>query len=184
MTSDDFARVQLAHYQALALPVGEREEFLREFFPSEPLLREEVLDLLKYSSAAGDFLDTPLIARFALPEASAFATLRIGPYELVKELGRGGTASVHLARRADDLYQKEVAVKILNRLSHGRDAFRRFASEIQMLASLEHPYVVRLLDAGTTGEAVAYIVTELIEGRHIATTFARVSRFLPRCACF
>jgi len=167
MTPEDLARVQSAHTEALKLRPPAREEFVNQFFHAEPELKQEVLDLLSYADAAGEFLSTPVIHRFFPLDSDESRPLRVGPYELIRELGRGGEASVHLARRADDLFEKQVAVKILNSISLGREPFRRFQREIQILASLEHPYIVRLLDAGTAGDAIAYIVTEYIDGQHI-----------------
>jgi tetratricopeptide (TPR) repeat protein/tRNA A-37 threonylcarbamoyl transferase component Bud32 len=167
MTPDDLARVQSAHTAALQVPPPDRAALLNELFPREPALRQEVLDLLRYSDAADGFLRTPFIDRFLPADDGDLRPRRAGPYELIRELGHGGEASVYLGRRADDLFEKQVAVKILNRLSLGRDSFRRFQSEIQILASLDNPYIVHLLDAGTTSDAVAYIVTEFVDGQHI-----------------
>jgi serine/threonine protein kinase len=167
MTPADGDRIKWAHREALCLPVEEREAFLAQIFPQRPELKAEVLDLLHYSDSAAGFLQTPVIERLFGAGAEEPRPLRVGPYELLGELGRGGDASVHLARRADDLFEQQVAVKILNRFHFGHEPFRRFQREIQVLASLQHPYIVRLLDAGTAGEAIAYIVTEYVEGKHI-----------------
>jgi tetratricopeptide (TPR) repeat protein len=167
MTPDDLARVQSAYVAAVKLPLPDREALLSEIFPREPELRHEVREFLQYSDAADGFLDEPLINRFVPEDDGDRRPRRVGPYELIRELGHGGDASVHLGRRADDLFEKQVAVKILNRLSLGRDSFRRFQSEIQILASLDNPFIVHLLDAGTTSDAVAYIVTEFVDGQQI-----------------
>src|ERR1051326_5693849 len=164
MTPEDLERVKAAHAEALTLPQDERDQFLLKSFPDEPHLRAEVLRLLAWHDAAGEFLKTPLMNRVLGLSAQDLKTRRVGPYELIRELGHGGSASVYLARRADHLFEKQVAIKILNRLSHSEEAFLRFQREAQILARLEHPYIVRMLDAGTTGEALAYIVTEFIEG--------------------
>jgi len=167
MKTEDLARVASAHSEALALPAARREDFLAARFPDEPELLSEVRELLQCSEAAGDFMKTPLIHRFLEPDARGRNPVRIGPYRLTREIGQGGSSSVYLARRDDDLFEQEVAIKILNRLSHSNDAFLRLQREIQVLASLQHPYIVRLLDAGVTGEAVAYIVTEYLDGKHV-----------------
>jgi len=92
---------------------------------------------------------------------------RIGPYRVVREIGRGGMGSVYLAARADDAYQKLVAVKIIRRGLDTDDIIRRFRSERQIQATLDHPNITRLLDAGTTDDGLPYFVMEYIEGEPI-----------------
>ena len=167
MLPEDLERVKSAHARALTLPPGERDDFLRGQFPDEPELQQALKKLLEWHDQAGEFLSTPLASRILEPLARDFKPQRVGPWELVRELGRGGSATVYLARRADDLFEKQVAIKLLNRLSHSEEVFRRFQREIQILARVEHPYIVRLLEAGTTGEALAYIVTEFVDGKPI-----------------
>lgn len=167
MSPEDLERVKAAHSRALNLSRVDREEFLCSEFVGEPDLQTEVRKLLQWHDEAGEFLNTPLGNRILEPLARDFKVQRIGPWELVRELGHGGSATVFLARRADDLFEKRVAIKLLNRLSHSAEVFERFRREIQILARLEHPYVVRLLEAGTTGEAIAYIVTDFVDGRRI-----------------
>ena len=147
MTPEDLGRMKSAQVEALALSPEKRDEFLRTRFRKEPELLEGVRELLHWNENAGNFLKTPIATRFAGPSARDLEIRRVGPYELVRELGRGGSSTVYLARRADDLFEKLVAIKLLNRLSHSEEDFRRFQREIQVLARLEHPYIVRLLEA-------------------------------------
>src|SRR5215469_8691926 len=88
-------------------------------------------------------------AKAAMPSASGLqAGARVGPYQLIRPLGRGGMAEVWLARRADGAFKREVALKlpVLGRLR--ADLEQRFVRERDILASLEHPYVARLYEAG------------------------------------
>ena len=76
------------------------------------------------------------------PEAEgsdAIAGLRVGPYRLVRELGRGGMGTVYLAVRDDDAFHKRVAIKVLKRGMDTDAIVRRFRTERQILAGLEHP---------------------------------------------
>jgi len=92
---------------------------------------------------------------------------RVGPYELVRELGAGGMAVVWLARRADGAFQRELALK-LPMLSRMRsDLPLRFARERDILASLEHPHIARLYDAGISADGLPYLALEYVEGRTI-----------------
>jgi RNA polymerase sigma factor (TIGR02999 family) len=100
--------------------------------------------------------------------ASLAAGARVGPWQLVRELGAGGMAEVWLARRADGAYTREVALKLprLARMHRGLgDLERRFARERDILASLEHPHIARLYDAGVGTEGLPYLAMELVPGR-------------------
>jgi eukaryotic-like serine/threonine-protein kinase len=89
----------------------------------------------------------------------------VGPYELLRSLGSGGMAEVWLARRADGAFKREVALK-LPLLSHlRRDLPQRFAVERDILASLEHPYIARLYDAGIDASGRPYLAMEYVPGR-------------------
>lgn len=175
MSAEDLDRVKTAHAEALRLPVAEREAFLGKLFPDEPELYQHVIQLVQWHDEAGDFLSTPVARRILDQAERDLSEQRIGPWELIRELGHGGSATVFLARRADDLFEKQVAIKVLNRLSHSEEVFRRFQREIQILARVDHPHIVRFLEAGTTKEALAYIVTEFIDGQRIDEFAASIS---------
>ncbi|HEY4562984.1 MAG TPA: serine/threonine-protein kinase, partial [Thermoanaerobaculia bacterium] len=115
---------------------------------------------------------------------------RLGPYLIEEKLAEGGMSTVYTAVRTDLAYQQRVAVKIFGFSPDRSDLFSRFQSERQILASLSHPAIARLLDGGTTEEGLPYLVMELIEGvpvdqycerRHL-TTGERVDLFLKICA--
>ena len=102
----------------------------------------------------------------AVPPVSGLQTgARVGPYQLIRLLGAGGMAEVWLARRADGAFRREVALKlpVLGRLRG--DLEQRFARERDILASLEHPYVARLYDAGVDPNGLPYLSMEYVEGR-------------------
>jgi serine/threonine-protein kinase len=89
---------------------------------------------------------------------------RVGPYQLIQRLGAGGMAEVWLARRADGAFKREVALKLpmLNRLQAGLEV--RFARERDILASLEHPHIARLYDAGVDPQGLPYLAMEYVQG--------------------
>src|SRR6202008_4451089 len=79
----------------------------------------------------------------------------------------GGMGSVYRAARADEQYQKQVAIKLV-KLGLGTPlSVARFRAERQILANLEHPNIARLLDGGTTENGLPYVVMELVEGQPI-----------------
>jgi serine/threonine protein kinase/tetratricopeptide (TPR) repeat protein len=90
---------------------------------------------------------------------------RVGAYRLVREIGRGGMGAVYLGVRADNEFQKRVAVKLIKRGMDTDFILSRFRRERQILASLDHPHIARLLDGGTTEEGRPYFVMEYIDGQ-------------------
>ena len=93
---------------------------------------------------------------------------RVGPYRLIREIGRGGMGTVYLAVRSDDVFQKRVAIKILDRGDTSESIVSRFRNERQILASLEHPHIAGLLDGGTTAQGAPYFAMEYVEGQTIS----------------
>ncbi len=131
----------------------------------------EVNKLLAAFGQAGNFIERP--AAFSLvnlpdpiPEITT-AGRRIGPYQTLREIGRGGMGVVWLATRADDAYQKQVAIKLVWPGPESGEVLRRFRQERQILANLEHPNIARMLDGGATEESWPYVVLEYIEGQSI-----------------
>ena len=92
---------------------------------------------------------------------------RIGPYRIVREIGRGGMGAVYLAERDDEHYQQQVAIKLIKPGLGGDVIRRRFRNEMQILAELNHPNIARLFDAGTTADGLPYLVMEYVEGSPI-----------------
>jgi serine/threonine protein kinase/tetratricopeptide (TPR) repeat protein len=88
---------------------------------------------------------------------------RIGPYKVLREIGRGGMGTVYLAARADDQYQKRVAIKVVRGLDSA-EVVRHFRRERQILAGLDHPNIARLLDGGTTEDGLPYFAMQFVEG--------------------
>jgi len=114
---------------------------------------------------------------------------QVGPYRLIREIGRGGMGAVYLAMRSDDVFQKRVAIKILKRGTDTESIVQRFRNERQILASLEHPNIASLLDGGTTADGLPYFAMEFVEGQNILDycelgqldTTARIELFRKVC---
>jgi tetratricopeptide (TPR) repeat protein len=114
---------------------------------------------------------------------------RLGPYRILRPLGQGGMGTVYLGVRADRLYDKLVAIKVI-RGADREEVVRLFHRERRILATLDHPNIAKLLDGGTTEEGFPYFVMEYVEGQHIdvygerqeLSTLARVRLFLDVCA--
>lgn len=97
---------------------------------------------------------------------------RLGAYELVRELGRGGMGTVWLARRADERFEQEVAVKLLKRGTDTEEVLSRFRAERRIVGRLEHPGIARLFDAGESDDGLPYFVMEYVAGGESLTHFA------------
>jgi tetratricopeptide (TPR) repeat protein len=89
---------------------------------------------------------------------------RLGAYRIVQEIGRGGMGAVYLATRDDDQYRKQVAIKVVKRGMDTAEVLERFRHERQILANLEHPYIARLIDGGTTADGRPFFVMDYVEG--------------------
>jgi eukaryotic-like serine/threonine-protein kinase len=89
---------------------------------------------------------------------------RVGPYELLRLLGAGGMAEVWLAKRADGAFHREVALKLPSMTRVRRDLEQRFIRERDILASLEHPHIARLYDAGIDPQGLPYLSMEYVQG--------------------
>ncbi|MBI1898602.1 MAG: serine/threonine protein kinase [Acidobacteria bacterium] len=168
MTPEQWAAAKALFGQALSMAAEDRDRFLREHCPEE--LRAEVRELLEAERAAGDFLQSPVFD---------FQGRWFGPYRAIRELGRGGMGVVYLAERTDAEFHKQVAVKLVPSSLFSAELLRRFHQERQILASLEHPHIARLLDGGTTPEGHPYLVMEYVDGEPLDQYCRRPDLSLP-----
>lgn len=156
---------------ALERPANERGVYLDQACAKDPTLREEVellLEAYERSQATERFSRGALdLIPMAFPEAPPASS--VGPYRLLKEVGRGGMGSVWLAERADGVYEQRVAVKIMRAGFLPESYHRRFRSERQILAHLQHPHIGRLLDGGLSDQGHPFLVMEYVEGQPITT---------------
>jgi tetratricopeptide (TPR) repeat protein len=97
-----------------------------------------------------------------------------GPYTLLRPLGRGGMGEVYAARRSDGAFERDVAIKRLAPGLVSEELVQRFLRERQTLARLDHEYIARLLDGGTTENGEPYLVMELVEGERVDLVAARL----------
>ena len=157
--------------EAMELPGDRRDAWLAARCGADDRLRAEVDALLSGLDHAERFFDpqAPAISRMARALLPVAAGLRVGPYDVVRELGRGGMGVVYLAERADGHHRRRVAIKVVNLEDEHKDIRRRFLAEGRILASLSHPNIAQLLDAGVMQDGVPYIVMEYVDGATITT---------------
>lgn len=171
MTPDRWLQVKEIFHEAAELEPEERRTFLLERCGDDYEMRRELELLMESHEGAGQFIERPAMASASdillEGEASLWAGRAVGQYRVLREVGRGGMGLVLLAVRADDQFKKQVAIKILRRGMDSGEIVRRFRTERQILASLEHPNIARLLDGGITEDGLPYIVMEYIEGQPV-----------------
>lgn len=140
-----------------------RAHRLQQLRDEDPTLADELQTLITLDESHEDFLAEPLIA----PLAGLRAGGEVGPYRLERLLGEGGMGQVWLAARADGLYQRRVALKLLRPGLTDSNLRLRFSRERQILARLAHPHIARLLDAGISTDGLPYLALEYVEGEPI-----------------
>ena len=191
MTSEEWQQVKQVLNDALETPAEERAAFLDQATNGNTRLRAEVESLLASYRHAGAFIEAPAAtpASMVQPESLSPGS-SLGPYRIVQLIAEGGMGSVYQAVRVDDLYRKVVAVKVVRRSVYGEYALKRFDTERQILAHLDHPSIARLLDGGTTPDGRPYFVMDFIAGTPIdeycdarrLTVAERLKLFLTVCS--
>lgn len=166
MTPERWRKIDRIFDDALGLEARERARFLDNACAADIELRSEVESLIAASERSGKFIESPFLfaAEACDGDAVSMSGQLVGQYRLLREIGQGGMGVVYLAVRADDEFKKQVAIKLVQPGPHNRKLLRRFRRERQILATLDHPNIARLLDGGTTGQGVPYLVMEYITG--------------------
>jgi serine/threonine-protein kinase len=169
----------------LEMDPATRARSLERMREEDPELGDELAALMVLEDENAEFLAEPLVAPLPGPRAGTLA----GPYRLERRLGEGGMGQVWLAGRADGLYQRRVALKLLRPGLADPNLHLRFTRERQILARLAHPHIARLLDAGISSDGQPYLALEYVEGEPITewcrnrdlSLDARLRLFLQTC---
>ncbi|MEZ4416919.1 MAG: serine/threonine-protein kinase [Gemmatimonadota bacterium] len=195
MGNNDWTRLEELFNGALEVPAAERDAFLERACAGDQALLQEIRSLLRADGLQprGAFIDAELgraLEQLSAEDLAAPSGRRFGPYRILEPLGAGGMGAVYLAERADDEFEKRVAIKLM-RGGIANDVGRaRFLAERQILAHLEHPGIARLLDGGTTEDGSPFVVMEYVDGVPITesartrnlTTEGTLWLFLEVCA--
>jgi len=163
------AEIEEAFEHALDLDPDRRGEWLAGRCAHDAELRAKVEALLAAHDSPPGILERRLPPATTVRAAEAPLDRRIGPYRVVRELGRGGMGVVYLAERVDGEFRREVAIKLLRNSPDAEELHRRFIAERQILASLSHPHIAQMLDGGTTEGQLPYLVMEYVDGLPITT---------------
>ena len=161
--------------EAEALTGAAREAFLAQLREREPTLADEVADLLAAGEGTRRLIDEspwqafdgePLGSVDALPAA-------VGPYRILRQIGRGGMGLVFLAEQQTESFRRQVALKLIDRPALDPETLRRFRDEVRILAALEHSGIARFLDGGRSPEGVWFLALEYVEGEDLLAHAAR-----------
>ncbi|HJX28070.1 MAG TPA: serine/threonine-protein kinase, partial [Thermoanaerobaculia bacterium] len=188
-------KVDRVFAEALERTAAERSAFLDTACAGDAELRKEVEQLIAADQESTGFLEgTPGeilgLAADDRTHGSQEEGRELGPYRLLRKIGSGGMGTVYLARRNDEQYERDVAIKVLRSGLASTQSIHRFIAERQILARLEHPNIARLYDGGSMEDGRPYLVMELIEGvpvdeycdRHRLTVNQRLTLFQKICA--
>jgi len=171
MDAGRWQQISDAFFSVMDVDPERRGRFLAELCSGDPALLDEVNSLVAAHQQAGDFIQMPVRAPDVPPVEDTATELmegrKFGPFRVVREIAHGGMGAVYLAEREDGEYRQQVAVKIVRRGLDSASNLRRFRSERQILAKLEHPYIARLLDGGTSSDGLPYLVMEYVDGQPI-----------------
>lgn len=157
--------------QAIDLPEEQRMDHVRSQCGDSDELLSLVKELLDADQPTSEHNDNTLAVAVidALDdlETDKYLSLELDNYRLIRKIGQGGMGTVFHAERSDDSFHKKVAIKIMRAGFGSDDRERRFVTERQILADLEHPQIARLLDGGTTVDGQPYVVMEYVDGVNI-----------------
>jgi len=173
MSALRWSQVRRLHGEALDLPLAERRAFLEDACGGDAELLEEVWELLTLGQDQ-DFLEAP-------DSEPAAPGIVLGDFELLEELGSGGTGIVFRAKQKS--LEREVAIKVMPRhFALNKSRVARFVREAKAAAKLKHPGIAQIYEVGQAGDN-HYFAMELVSGRDLAAELelqrAGTSKFLP-----
>jgi serine/threonine-protein kinase len=197
-TPEEWARIDAILDDVLELDPADRLAAIDRACGGDARLRAHVLALVAADARADVFLETPAAAYAAGivtagPDERAPVTEpaggRVGPYRIIREIGRGGMGRVFLADRADGQFEQQVALKLVAAPNSSEEIYERFIRERQILARLQHPNIARLLDGGMTPDGRPYFAMEYVTGEpitaycdtHALDVNARLDLFMAVC---
>jgi len=180
MDPSTWDRIQRLFHDALELPEDRRRDFVRQACTDAPEIESQVLALLVEDRSDDSLLDQGLAnVADAVLDGSESAPRQIGPYRVLRLLGEGGMGVVYLAHRED--LDSLAAIKLLRDAKLAPHRRERFLQEERFLASLSHPSIARLYDAGTLADGTPYFVMEYVR-RHPVDGVLRAARAVTGAA--
>ncbi|MFZ0391250.1 MAG: tetratricopeptide repeat protein [Calditrichia bacterium] len=167
MNTEQWDKVQELFEQALRINPANRREYLQDACGGDNTLMDEVESLLEADLQTHDLLRSPALDNFDFDASFYYQGQQVGIYRIVSRIGTGGMGDVFLAERADGHFEQRVALKLIRPGMDSGEVLRRFRSERQILARLQHPDISRLLDGGITERGLPFFTMEYVEGKPI-----------------
>lgn len=173
MTPERWQQIEEIFHEALDLDAAERSKFIKKKAGKDEELKAEVEKLLLQFDDASSFIEQPLYnsAKTGFlshllddSDEDPMVGKLLGSYRIEREIGRGGMGAVYEAYRADGEFRLRVGLKVVKRGIDTDFVLKRFRNERQILAALDHPFITRLIDGGTTDDGRPYFVMEFIDG--------------------
>lgn len=167
------ARIEQVFFEVAALAPADRDEAVARLCAGDAALEKEVRAMLSMGAKVGGFLEQPALGAdvtnltndaHAAAGKDDLLNQRLGAYIVRERLASGGMGTVYLGERSDGQFEQRVAIKVVKRGLDSEEILRRFASERQLLASLDHPSIARLLDGGLTPDGRPFLVMEYVDG--------------------
>lgn len=149
-------------HQALELSGIAQQAYLDDLEASNPAVAGMVKQLMDSHQASDSFLNRELLF-----DQNLESGVQIGPWKILRQIGKGGMSTVYLAERADGKFERQVAIKTLHGIMPGRERYQRIIKEQQILARLQHKNIAQLVDAGITGEGRPYFILEYVDGEPV-----------------
>lgn len=174
MTPERWKQIKAILEPAAELRAEERNAFIEEKCNGDDDLRGEVISLLAADNTNAALLDGDASRSILGEDPETRVGENIGNYRIIREIGVGGMGAVYLAERADGAFDQKVAIKLIKRGMDSAAILKRFVNERQILASLDHPNIARLIDGGTTADGLPFFVMEYIEAETIIEYSRRV----------
>jgi len=162
MQTKEWEKIEKNFHKALKLDPKERDTFLLELAEVNSGTASTVKQLLDSHFESEHFLESPIF-----DDIISHPNERIGSWKIDKQIGKGGMSTVYLADRADGSFSRHVAIKFLHGFAPGQEVFNRMRAEQKILASLDHPHICRLLDAGIHTNGRPYFIMEFVDGQRI-----------------
>jgi len=162
MQTEQWEKIETYFHEALKLNLAERETFLYKLAAENSGLAATVKQLLDSHFESEHFLESPIF-----DDIISYPNERIGSWKIDRQIGKGGMSTVYLAERADGSFSRRVAIKFLHGFAPGKELYSRMRAEQKILASLDHPHICRLLDAGIHSSGRPYFIMEFVDGQRI-----------------
>lgn len=154
--------IQDLFHACIEKSLSDQQAFLKDLDKDDPDAASEVKKMLEAHHASGSFLEDEVLEDQFISEGDL-----VGPWRIIREIGRGGMSTVFLASRADGQFDRKVAIKFLHGLIPGQSMHKRLQQEQKILARLQHKNIAQLFDAGVTDEGRPYFILEYIQGKPI-----------------